>query len=284
MSEENQEQAPAAEPAPDWADVYNTLPAEVQGMAFFKRGEDGMPPPLEQVVSGVSNMAKLHGNMAETHVRVPRHDDPPEKAKESLERAVKMIPGLRVAEEGEDSLPPADIEGYKIPEGTDPETFKEIREFALSHKWGQQQFTDFVGRMVADGEASASKQADWKESQAGVLSEKLGEAKESRIAQTLAAVEGLAPEGFVDNVKAGNVDAGVVLMLDGLVQKMLELGEEGSQFVKQVGAGARTLTPIEHQQRAMELSAELQDMRPHDPLYNEKNAERMKHIARSNPH
>jgi len=268
----------------NWADVYDTLPAEVQEMAFFKRGEDGMPPPLEQVVSGVSNMAKLHGNMAETHVRVPRHDDPPEKIKESLEKAVKMIPGLRVAEEGEDSLPPADIEGYKIPAGTDPEKFKEIREFALAHKWGQQQFTDFVGRIVADGEANATKQAAWKEDQAALLAEKLGDAKDERVAQTLAALEGIAPEGFVDNVKAGNIDAGVVLMLDGLVQKMLELGEEGSQFVKQVGAGARTLTPVEHEQRAMELTAELQQMRPHDPLFSEKNAQRMKHISRANRH
>lgn len=270
--------------APEWADIYDTLPTEVQEMAFFRRGDDGMPPPLEQVVSGVSNMAKLHGNMQDTHVKVPGHDATPEQVKESLERAVKMIPGLRVASEGEDSLPPSDIEGYKIPEGTDPETFKEIREFALAHKWGQGQFTDFVGRMVADGEANSTKQAAWKEDQAAVLAEKLGEAKDQRIGQTLAALEGIAPEGFVDRVKAGDVDAGVVLMLDGLVQKMMELGEEGSQFIKQVDAGARTLTPVEHGQRAMELMDKLREMRPHDHGYTEMNAERMKHIARSQPH
>ena len=278
----SEEQAP--EQAPDWSAVYETLPTQVKEMPFFRRGEDGMVPPLEQVVSGVSEMAKLQGNMKETHVRVPRHDDPPEKVRESLERAVKMIPGLRIAEEGEDSLPPADIEGYKIPEGTDPEEFKEIREFALSNKWGQKQFSDFVGRMIAKAEAGSAMKAEWKEAQAAILADKLGEAKDHHIAQTLAAIEGLAPEGFVDNVKAGNIDAGVILMLDGLVQKMLELGEEGSQFVKQVNAGARSLTPIEHAMEANRLLEDLQNMRPHDVGYAEKNAKRMEHIARSNAH
>lgn len=270
--------------APDWADIYNTLPAEVQGMPFFRRGDDGMPPALEQAVSGVSEMAKLQGNMKDTHVKVPGHDATPEQVKESLERAVKMIPGLRIASEGEDSLPPTDIEGYKIPEGTDPETFREVREFALAHKWGQGQFTEFVGRMVADGEANSAKQATWKEDQAAVLASNLGDAKDQRIAQTLAALDGIAPEGFVEKVKAGDMDAGVVLMLDGLVQQMLELGEEGSQFIKQVNAGARTLTPVEHGQRAMELMDKLREMRPHDVGYEQMNADRMKHIARSNTH
>lgn len=274
MSEETTEGLPSA-----W---YDSLPGEIQELPYFRRSEDGRPPELTQVIADITGIAKMQGNMSETHVKIPPPDASEEQQREYIQKAVEKIPGIMEAKSGE--KPPKEPEGYKIPEGMDPEGVKAVREFAHKHQWGQDQFTEFVDRMAGEQKSAQDNQMMWQEQQKSILNEKLGAAREEHLARTAAALADYAPEGFIDQMMSGKLDANVVMMLDGLVHKMVEMGDEQSQFVRQVHAGARTLTPDEHRSKAMEIMGQLREMRAHDVGYEELNAKRMEHIAAAGRH
>jgi len=265
------------------SDWVNNLPDQLKDAPFFKPTSDGSVRTIEQVLSDLNNAAKLQGNLTESHIKIPSHDAADTDKAAARERILSLWPDLRVVTEGEDTLPPAEVAGYKLPEGADgldTALLEDIGKFAIDHGWGQKQFSDYASKMVEAQNSSNETATQWQTDQAAKLNEKLGGAKEEHLGRVGAALEsaGATPE-YIAAVKAGQVDADLVMVLDNLVGQMIDMGDEGSQFIQQVNTGARSLTPSEHRDRATELFVTLQSTPKTSPKFKELNNKRMEHIG-----
>jgi hypothetical protein len=243
------------------SDWVNGLPAELKDAPFLRPNKDGTIRPINEVLSALENAAKLQGNMAETHIKIDSPDASDDTKAATRARILEMYPNLREVTEGEDTLPPAEVAGYKLPEGAevlDATMVADIGQFAIDHNWGQQQFSDYAAKMIEAQTSSTENASQWEKAQQSKLTDKLGTAKAEHLNRTAAALEaaGATPE-YVAAIKEGKVDADLVMVIDNLVGKMIDLGDEGSQFVQQVKAGARERTPSEHRDRVAELRGTL---------------------------
>jgi hypothetical protein len=286
MSEEQQEVVEESNDMPsDW---YEAIPEGLKDAPFFKPKKDGGIRTVEEVRAALDNAAKLQGNLAESHIKIPSPDDADADIAAARERALKSIPGLREVSEGEDTPPPESPDGYKVPElegfNPDESSLADVAAFAHEHGWGQKQFDDYVIRLASEQSAGLEKRESWLMEQQKVITDQLGRAKDEHLNRTIAAIQDYAPEGFVDSLRAGDMDAGVVLMLDGLVHKMIEMGGESTQFVQQANAGAKVLTPGEHREKANDIWRKLQELPAHDPDFKRLSAKRMEHIAMAMQH
>lgn len=266
----------------DWVSGLPEVLRDAPGLRPLKDGTIRSP---EEARAALDNFAQLQGNMSETHIKIPSPDSSDESKQQTRERILSLWDDLRVVTEDEDTLPPEDASGYKIPEGLDPAAVADITQFALEHKWGQKQFEDYANKALATQIASGEKATAWEKEQSDKLDSIMGAAKAEKLGRIASALEqsGAATE-YVDAITAGKIDADLVIVYDSLVSKMMEMGDEGSQFVQQVKTDARALTPSEHRDRAIELFNTLQEMNSMDPRYDEINRKRMEHIGLSREH
>jgi len=267
------------------SDWVNGLPDKLKDAPFLRPTKDGTIRTVDEVFSALENAAKLQGNLAESHIKIPAPDAADTDKSAARERILSLWPDLREVTEGEDTLPPAEIAGYKLPEGgdvLDATMVEDIAKFALEHKWGQKQFSDYAAKMIETQAGSVEQASQWQKDQDTKLVEKFGEAKAERIARVASAMEqsGATPE-YVAAIKEGKVDADLISVVDTLVGKMIAMGEEGSQFVQQINTDARAMTPAEHKDRANELWLALQDIPETSHKYAETNRKRMEHIGLS---
>jgi hypothetical protein len=249
----------------------NSLPAELKDAPFLRPNKDGTIRPVTEVLSALENAAKLQGNLSESHIKIPSPDAGDDDKKAARDRILALWPDLREVTEGEDTLPPEEVAGYKLPEGSevlDTTMVQDIGQFAIDHKWGQKQFTDYAAKMIEAQTTSTENATQWQKDQSAKLTEKLGAAKEEHLGRVASALEQAgATDDYVAAIKAGKVDAELVMVMDNLVGKMIDMGDEGSQFVQQVKTDARPMTPQEHRDRIWELRASLKDVQKNDPLY-----------------
>ena len=270
------------------SDWVKGLPDELKDAPFLRPNKDGTIRPVAEVLAALENAAKLQGNMAETHIKINSPDASDDTKAATNARILEMFPNLREVTEGEDTLPPEEVAGYKLPEGSevlDSTMVSDIGQFAIDHKWGQKQFTDYANRMI-EAQATATESASqWEKDQLSKLTEKLGTAKEEHLGRTAAALEsaGATPE-YVTAVKEGKVDAELIIVLDTLVGQMIAMGDEGSQFVQQVKTGARALTPMEHRERVVELRGKLDGLQRGGPQYLDITNKIQEHIGLSLQH
>jgi hypothetical protein len=269
MSEAVQE--PVADPAPLPSDWVNNLPDALKDAPFFKPPGDGSVRTIDQVLSDLTNAAKLQGNLAESHIKIPSVDAADSDKAAARERILSLWPDLREVTEGEDTLPPEEVAGYKLPEGAeilDATQVADIGQFALDHKWGQKQFSDYAAKMIEGHTSNTENATQWQTANTAKLTENLGAAMTEHLNRTAAALEasGATPE-YVAAIKEGKVDADLILVMNNLVGKMVDLGDEGSQFVQQVNTGARELTPMEHRDRVAELRGSLDGVPRGGPKY-----------------
>jgi hypothetical protein len=287
MSEEaiTPEAAPKVDEAlpSEWVD---TLPDKIKDAPFFRPTKDGTVRTVDEVFSALENAAKLQGNLSESHIKIPSPDAGDEDKAKARERILALWPDeLREVKEGEDTVAPEDHTGYKVPEGAegiDAAQLEDIAKFAHAHQWGQQQFADYAARMIASNESAVEGVTQWETEQAGKLTERLGEAKDVHLARVASAIEqaGAAPE-YVEALKSGKIDAELVMVMDNLVGRIIDMGDEGSQFVQQVNTDARPMTPEEHRDRVWELRASLKDVQKSDPLYRKVTQKIQDHIGLS---
>lgn len=273
------------ESAPDW----------LKDMPYFRPTEDGQFRPLNEVTESLKNAAKLQGNISESHIRRVANDMSDDDKAALRNEAMKEY-GLIAPPDPENAEAmrkhyqglgmPEEASGYKAPDIEDFElqsdTLEQLREFAHANNWSQGQFDAYVNHLAEESRAGAAERSTWSTRQQEILKEKLGDAASQRIDMIAAAIGESAPEGFLDNLKGGKVDAQVVLMLDGLVQNMLSMGDESNEFVRQMNAAPRAMTPDEYRSKADELWEELQDMNQSNPEYDKKNAKRLEYISLAN--
>jgi len=265
------------------SDWVNGLPDKLRTAPFLRKTKDGKVRTVDEVLSALENAAKLQGNLAESHIKIPSHDAADTDKAAAQTRILSLWPNLRVVTEDEDTLPPTEVAGYKLPEGADaldPALLEDMGKFGIDHNWGQNQFSDYATKMVEAQTSSNDQAIQWQADQNSKLNEKLGGAKEEHLGRTCAALESAgASAEYISAMKEGQVDADLVMVLDNLVGKMIDMGDEGSQFVQQVNTGARSLTPSEHRDRATELFITLQSTPKTSPKFHELNNKRMEHIG-----
>lgn len=273
------------ESAPDW----------LKEMPYFRPTEDGQYRTLNEVTDSLKNAAKLQGNLSESHIRRVANDmseedkaalrseamkeyglmAPPDP--ENPEALAKHYQGLGMPEEPAGYKAP-DIEGFEIQE----DTLGQLREFAHANHWTQAQFDAYVNHLASESATGESERTAWGEKQQSILKEKLGDALSQRIDMIASAIGDSAPEGFLENLKGGKVDAQVVMMLDGLVQQMIAMGDESNEFVRQMNAAPRAMTPDEYRAKANEIFDQLRDMAESNPEYAKLNAKRLEYISLAN--
>jgi hypothetical protein len=269
-----------AELPSDWV---KNLPDELRDAPGLRPLKDGTIRTPAESRAALDNFAKLQGNMAESHVKLPTDDMSEEDKQASVDRILTIYKDkLRLVTEGEDTVPPEDHTGYQLPEGgaeLDPAGLEDIAKFALEHKWGQQQFADYVARMVDGQNTSTENRSTWEREQDTKLTEKLGLAKDTRVDRVISALKQCgASEDYTDAIKAGKVDAEQVVVLDTLVAKMVEMGTEGSQFVQQVNSDARQKTPDEHRSTINDLRNKAKEMQKSSPEYRELTSQIQEHM------
>ena len=255
------------------SDWVNSLPDELKTAPFLRPNKDGSIRTIPEVLSALENAAKLQGNMTETHIKIDSPDSSDEAKAVTRARVLSLWPDLREVVRDEDTLPPEEIAGYKLPEGADvldAASVEDIAKFAIEHKWGQKQFSDYATKMVGVHTSSVENATQWATDNSAKLLDKLGSAKAEHLGRVASALEqsGASPE-YVEAIKAGKVDAELVLVMDTLVGKMIDMGEEGSQFVQQVKADAIQLTPEGHRDRISELRGAIDGLQKSDPRYRE---------------
>lgn len=271
------------ESAPDW----------IKELPYFRPGEDGAFRPRDEITAAIQNAAKIQGNMAESHIKVPTSDMADADVAAIRERALQAIPGLTVTPNLEDADAmrehyrslgvPGEADGYKEPaiEGftMDEKLAGDLRAFAHENNWTQGQYAAFVTRVAGEQQEGNQNAETRRGEQLSALKDKLGEATERRLQMIASALGDSAPEGFVDAMKTGKVDAGLVLALDGLVQTMIEMGDEGNEFVKQAKSNPSALAPEEARRKAGEIWQQLQDLSPSNPEYKRLNSKRLEYLA-----
>jgi hypothetical protein len=246
---------------PEW---FENIPSELKEAPYFKPQEDGTPRQLEQVVADLSNAAKLQGNLAESHIKIPS----PEAAQEDIdsfrERVLQADPNL-IRKPDDHSPVPENADGYKDPEGFELDT-TQAKALAEKGKWTQAQYEGFVESMANESKATKDGQAQWLADQGAAISEALGSAKDDHLARTVAALSESAPE-VAQAITDGTMDAKTVLAIDKLVHQIMDMGGEQGQFNEQAGAGSRVPTPLEAQTKCTEIRGQMAEMRMSDPQY-----------------
>ena len=228
-----------------------SLPEQLRDAPYFKPPEDGSHRTVEQVIADLNNAASMQGNLTDSHVKIPPPDAAPEDIQAFRDRVLK-IDNTLVTKPEDYSPVPENADGYEAVEGVDPS----IREMALANKWSQAQYKAYTDHLTGQQTAATEQQAQWKADQANVLSEKLGAAKADHIARTVGVVNDVSPD-LATAIMEGTVDANIVMALDTLVHKMIDMGGEAGEFNQQAGAGARGFTPDEAQSKATEIRTRL---------------------------
>jgi hypothetical protein len=181
-----------------------------------------------------------------------------EDKKAFSEKVLNLDPGL-VRKPDDYSPVPESAEKYPEVEAEGIE-LAPIRELAHANKWTEQQYQNYVAKVKADTQAAGETQNRWKVDQEKAIGEKLGDARADHIARTVAAIKDTSPE-VAELIQNNQLDARVVLALDGLVHQILDMGGEGSEFGQQQGAGNRGLTPGEAQSKCTEIRTRLTNER-----------------------
>ena len=264
----------------EWMDAR---PEALKDAPYFKASEDGTPRTVAQLVSDVTNAAKVQGNLSESHIRKPSTDAAQADIDAFRESVLKTDTTL-MAKPEDHSPVPTEADGYKDPtiEGFDQDTAA-AKTLALANKWSQTQYEGFVTQMAADHKSGVEGRTTWLANQTALLTEKLGAAKADHIARTVAALTEAHPD-VATSVNDGSMDANVVLAIDALVHKMLEMGGEEGEFNSQAGQGGRSSTPSEATAKCKEIREEMMVTRQSLPRYAELQANLLHYTALSRTH
>lgn len=255
---------------PEW---FDGLPEEIQSAPYFKVSDDGTVRSVDQIVADLNNAANLQGNLSDSHIRIPPKDAAEEDIAKFRDR-VMAVDGDMVRKPDDFSPVPSEADGYKYSiedvEFDDAEVEK-VRAVAAQNKWTEAQFQGYMENLAVLNTAGLEAQQEWKNAQSKALDEKLGAAREEHLSRTYAAIEDMAPEALIEAMRAGDVDANVMLLVDGLVHKMIDMGAEGGEFERQANSGARTPTREEALSRCTEIRNQMREMQPSNPEYNRLN-------------
>lgn len=238
-----------------------SLPDALKDAPYFKQPDDGSTRTVDQIVADLTNAAKLQGNMAETHLKIPSPDADAETLAKFKERVLQLDNTLTVKPDDFSPVP----DEYEAPEGFEGD-FDSIRTLAKEAKWTQAQLDTFLAKADAEKLAGQAKQSEWTQEQGKILDEKLGAAKADHIARTAAMLMDNSPE-LATSMMDGSMPANIVLAFDAMATKMLEMGGEPGQFNQQAGAEARAMTPDEAGMKADEIRGEMLSMNPGTPAH-----------------
>ena len=266
MSEETNDQTETqtseptgTEPSGTW---YDTLPDNLKGAPFFK--PDKTP---EQIIADLENAAGHMGNS----IRIPGPDATDEQRKEFLAKAVEKLPGIMPVPEDDADVEavleklgrPKQATDYRLPEGVSAD---DLGEGFMADAWAlgltQKQFTDLVGKQVAQRQAAQEgAEAFSKETQAALQAE-WGMAAEDRLSDVRAYLntEG-APDGLKAAFEAGQMDQHTIKWLYSVV----EATTEKAQLQEQASGREGRLTPYEAREQAQEIWQKLYELPQTDP-------------------
>jgi hypothetical protein len=254
---------------------FDDLPEELQSAPYFKPPESGEQRTIEQVLSDLGNAAQLQGNLATSHLRIPPEDAAAEDVQAFRDRVLKLDPSL-ISKPDDHSPVPENGDGYKVSEDHKDLALDAVRELAVAQKWTQVQFDGYVAQIAGEQASSTEAQTQWMTDQQTALAEQLGQGKESRINRTVAVLTETQPE-LAQKIQAGEVDSQIVLALDALVHKMIDMGGEEGQMGIQDDGGSRVMTPSEALGKCTDIRTEMSGMRQSDPRYNLLMAELVKY-------
>ncbi len=241
-----------------WRD---SLPDALKDAPYFKQPDDGSSRTVDQIVADLTNAAKLQGNMAETHLKIPSPDSDAETLAKFKARVLELDNTLTVKPDDFSPVP----DEYVAPEGFEGD-FDSIKALAKDAKWTQAQLDTFIAKADAEKVAGQAKQSEWTLEQSKILDEKLGAAKADHLARTAAMLMEGNPE-LATSMMDGSMPANIVLAFDAMATKMLEMGGEAGQFNQQAGAEARAMTPDEALAKCDELRGDIMSMNSGTPAH-----------------
>jgi len=172
---------------------------------------------------------------------------------------------------------PKEATEYHRPEkGIDDARFTMIAD--LAHKAGisNKQFESVIGNIVAADNESLDASIAERETGLTELRSEWSTAYDSKIARAGKMAElTKAPQGLIDAIKAGSVDAGTLKWLDSMSES---LGGENSEMISQVNDAQTGITKEEARERAGEIMRTIGDMPQSDPRYQGLLEKRLKFI------
>lgn len=263
---------------PEWRD---SLPEEIQNAPYFRPTDDGSPRTTEQIVADLTNAARLQGNLAESHIKIFNQDASDEDVQRFRERVLKADPGLILKPEGYSAVPDS-ADGYQAPqiEGFDAEAANlgAVRDMAAANKWTQAQFDGYLHQLAGEQRAGQENLTLWRNQQTAAINDQWGAAAGERIELAARAAEKMGSAEMAGKIRAGEVDAHVVLTIGNLAQQMRQMGGEQAQFHDQQGGRSGLMTPDEARAKADELGMKMLEMRPGDPQYQNMMIKRLEYM------
>ena len=250
----------------DSVEWYENLPEALKDAPYFKPPESGEHRTIEQVVSDLGNAAKMQGNLHNSHLRIPSADAAEEDIAKFRDKVMELDKTLTV--KAEDFSPvPGEAKDYKDP---DVDGFAEgeldpIRQLAVDAKWTQDQYQRYVSKLADDKTQGVENNTTWLAEQQTLIADKLGAVKDEHLSRTASALEGVLPDATLQALKDGKIEASIVLAMDHLVHKIIDMGTEDGQFEKQADGGIRPMTPDDAMERCNELRTLAMTQRPGSP-------------------